>query len=117
MLYDSSLPLEGMSKWAYNLFLMYQKHGFDARLAYNWRSKYLLTTSAANINRPVWSEDYGQLDGSIFYDVTKNIKFGVQGTNLLNSKTFLDVGGADRHPRYSWNITDRRFAFIVRGQF
>jgi TonB-dependent receptor len=114
---DESLPLEGMSKWAYNLFLMYEKYGVSARLAYNWRSKYLLTTSAANINRPVWSEDYGQLDGSIFYDVTKNIKVGVQGTNLLNSKTFLDVGGADRHPRYSWNITDRRFAFIVRGQF
>lgn len=114
---DESLPLEGMSKWGYNLFLMYQKYGFDARLAYNWRSKYLLTTSAANINRPVWSEDYGQLDGSIFYNVTNNIKLGVQGTNLLNSKTFLDVGGADRHPRYSWNITDRRFAFIVRGQF
>lgn len=114
---DSSLPLEGMSKWAYNLFLMYEKYGVSARLAYNWRSKYLLTTSAANINRPVWSEDYGQLDGSIFYDVTKNIKLGVQATNLLNSKTFLDVGGADRHPRYSWNITDRRFAFIVRGQF
>lgn len=114
---DESLPLEGMSKWAYNLFLMYEKYGVSARLAYNWRSKYLLTTSAANINRPVWSEDYGQLDGSVFYNVTKNIKVGVQGTNLLNSKTFLDVGGADRHPRYSWNITDRRFAFIVRGQF
>lgn len=114
---DETLPLEGMSKWAYNLFLMYEKYGISARLAYNWRSKYLLTTSAANINRPVWSEDYGQLDGSVFYNVTKNIKMGVQGTNLLNSKTFLDVGGADRHPRYSWNITDRRFAFIVRGQF
>lgn len=114
---DDTLPLEGMSKWAYNLFLMYEKYGVSARLAYNWRSKYLLTTSAANINRPVWSEDYGQLDGSIFYDITKNIKVGVQGTNLLNSRTFLDVGGADRHPRYSWNITDRRFAFILRGQF
>ena len=106
-----------MSTWAYNVALMYQKYGFDARLAYNWRSTYLLTTSAANINRPVWSEDYGQLDGSIFYTVNKNFKLGVQGTNLLNSKTFLDVGGADRHPRYSWNITDRRFAVILRGQF
>lgn len=114
---DPDLPLEGMSKWAYNLTLMYSKYGIDGRLAYNWRSKYLLTTSAANINRPVWSEDYGQLDGSIFYSVTKNIKLGVQATNLLNSKTFLDVGGADRHPRYSWNITDRRVAFVVRGQF
>jgi len=114
---DLDLPLEGMSKWAYNLTAMYSKYGVDARLAWNWRSKYLLTTSAANINRPVWSEDYGQLDASVFYNVTRNIKLGVQGTNLLSSKTFLDVGGADRHPRYSWNVTDRRFAFVVRGQF
>lgn len=114
---DPALPLEGLSKWAYNLTLMYAKYGFDARLAYNWRSKYLLTTSAANINRPVWSEDYGQLDGSVFYTVNTNFKVGVQGTNLLGARTFLDVGGADLHPRYSWNVSDRRYAFVVRGQF
>jgi outer membrane receptor protein involved in Fe transport len=96
---------------------MYEKYGFDARLAYNWRSHYLLTTSAANINQPVWAESYGQLDGSIFYNVTKNFKVGVQGTNLLNSKTFLDVGYADFHPRYSWTVTDRRFAIIARAEF
>jgi TonB-dependent receptor len=113
----AKLPLEGMSKWAFNLALLYEKYGFDARLAYNWRSHYLLTTSAANINQPVWAESYGQLDGSIFYNITKNVKLGVQGTNLLNSKTFLDVGYADFHPRYSWTVTDRRFAVIARAQF
>jgi TonB-dependent receptor len=114
---DQTLPLEGMSKWAYNLFAMYEKYGFSTRLAYNWRSHYLLTTSAANINRPVWSRSYGQLDGSIFYDVTKNFKTGIQATNLLHSKTYLEVGGADRHPLYSSNVTDRRIAFVIRGQF
>jgi TonB-dependent receptor len=114
---DTSLPLEGLSKWAYNLELLYSKYGIDGRLAWNWRSHYLLTASAANINRPVWSENYGQLDGSIFYQVTKNFKVGAQATNLLNSRTFLDVGGSERHPRYSWNVTDRRFAVVVRGQF
>ena len=42
------------------------KYGVSARLAYNWRERYLLTTSAANIDRPVWAEDYGQLDASVF---------------------------------------------------
>lgn len=114
---NAALPLEGMSKWAYNVFALYEKYGFSARLAYNWRSHYLLTTSAANINEPVWSRSYGQLDGSIFYDLTKNLKVGVQGTNLLVSKTYLEVGYADRHPLYSSNVTDRRVAFVVRGQF
>lgn len=113
----ANLPLEGMSKWAYNVALMYEKYGFDARLAYNWRSHYLLTTSAANINEPVWAESYGQLDGSIFYNITKQFKIGVQATNLLNSKTFLDVGYANFHPRYSWTVSDRRFAVVARAQF
>ena len=58
----------------------------------DWRERYLLTTSAANIQRPVWSEDYGQLDGSIFYSLNEHVKMGLQGTNLLNARTFLDVG-------------------------
>lgn len=114
---DEELPLEGMSETAYNVALMYEKYGVSARLAYNWREEYLLTTSAANIQRPVWMEDYGQLDASVFYSITPSIKIGVQGTNLLNERTFLDVGGTDLHPRYSWTDTDRRIAFAVRASF
>ncbi|AQR75742.1 TonB-dependent receptor [Sphingomonas sp. LM7] len=114
---DTTLPLEGMSKWSYNVAAIYEKYGVSARLAYNWRSEYLLTTSAANLNAPVWSEDYGQLDGSILFNVTNNIKIGVQATNLLNTRTFLDVGGAVLHPRYSWTDTDRRIAGIIRASF
>jgi TonB-dependent receptor len=114
---DTTLPLEGLSKWSYNVAAIYEKYGVSARLAYNWRSEYLLTTSAANLNAPVWSEDYGQLDASILVSITDNIKIGVQSTNLLNTRTFLDVGGAVLHPRYSWTDTDRRIAGILRASF
>jgi TonB-dependent receptor len=114
---NEALPLEGMSKHSFNIALMYEQFGFSARLAYNWRSKYLLTTSAANLNAPVWFEDYGQLDGSLLYEINKNIKVGVQATNLLNSRTYLDVGYTDLNPRYSWTDTDRRIAFLVRTRF
>lgn len=114
---DTTLPLEGLSKWSYNLAAIYEKYGVSARVAYNWRSEYLLTTSAANLNAPVWSEDYGQLDASLLVNITDNIKIGVQGTNLLNTRTFLDVGGAVLHPRYSWTDTDRRIAGIIRASF
>ncbi len=114
---DQTLPLEGLSKYSYNIAAMYEKYGISARLAYNWRSEYLLTTSAANINAPVWYEDFGQLDASLLVSVTDNIKVGVQGTNLLNSRSFLDVGGSQLHPRYSWTDTDRRIAFLVRSRF
>jgi len=114
---DSTLPLEGLSKSSYNFALMYEKYGWSARLAYNWRDEYLLTTSAANIQRPVWSEAYGQLDGSVFYSVTDHVKVGLQGVNLLNTRTFLDVGGAVLAPRYSWTDTDRRIAFAIRASY
>jgi TonB-dependent receptor len=114
---DQTLPLEGLSKTSYNVALLYEKYGISARLAYNWRERYLLTTSAANIQRPVWSEDYGQLDGSILYSITEQYKVGVQATNILNARTYLDVGGASFAPRYSWTDTDRRIAVILRGSF
>ena len=114
---DQTLPLEGLSKTSYNVALIYEKYGISARLAYNWRERYLLTTSAANIQRPVWSEDYGQLDGSILYSITPQYKVGVQASNILNARTYLDVGGANLAPRYSWTDTDRRIAVLLRASF
>ncbi len=114
---DQTLPLEGLSKTSYNVAVLYEKYGLSARLAYNWRERYLLTTSAANIQRPVWSEDYGQLDGSILYSISSQYKVGVQATNILNARTYLDVGGANFAPRYSWTDTDRRIAVVLRGSF
>ncbi|WP_052516688.1 hypothetical protein [Brevundimonas abyssalis] len=106
-----------MSPSSYNIAALYERQGISARLAWNWREQYLLTTSAANINAPVWAEDYGQLDGSIFFDVTENVKLGVQGTNLTQERTVLRVGYADRMPRYSWVDTDRRVAVVLRARF
>jgi TonB-dependent receptor len=113
----TALPLEGLSKTSYNAALIYEKYGISARVAYNWRSHYLLTTSAANINFPVWSEAYGQMDASVIYAINKHLKVGIQATNLLNSRTFLDVGDPDLKPRYSWTDTDRKYAFLVRAVF
>jgi TonB-dependent receptor len=112
-----ALPVEGMSKTSYNLALMYEKYDVSARLAYNWRERYLLTTSAANINRPVWFNDYGQLDASLFYNLTENIKVGMQVTNLLAERTVLEVGDTKMAGDYSWTEGDRRAAFVVRAQF
>jgi TonB-dependent receptor len=114
---NASLPLEGMSRTSYNVALMYEKFGISARLAYNWREEYLLTTSAANINAPVWASDFGQLDGSVFYTVNPKIKIGLQATNILNERTTLLVGDESRKPAYNWVDTDRRVAVVLRATF
>jgi TonB-dependent receptor len=114
------LPLEGMSPESYNVAVMYEKYGISARLAYNYRSTYLLTTSAANINAPVWSEAYGQLDGSVFYSINDKYKVGLQATNIGQARTILDVstpGNLLIRKRYNWVDTDRRIAVVLRATF
>lgn len=112
------LPIEGMSRNSFNFAVLYEKYDVSARLAYNWRERYLMTTSAANINRPVWSENFGQLDGSVFYTINEHLKTGLQVTNILNSQTKLLVGSdVDSANALSWTDTDRRIAFVVRAQF
>lgn len=113
----ATLPLEGMSRTSYNAALLYERNGISARLAYNWREEYLLTTSAANINAPVWASDFGQLDGSIFYNINDDLKIGIQSTNILNERTVLKVGSEARKPNYNWVDTDRRVAIVLRAAF
>jgi TonB-dependent receptor len=112
-----NLPLQGLSKHSYNLQLMYEKFGISARLAYNWRSEYMANSNGANVNQPVWNEAYGQLDGSVIVDVSRNVKVGLQAQNLTKSPTYIDVGPANLHPRYAWQQGDRHVAFLVRSKF
>jgi TonB-dependent receptor len=115
------LPLEGLSKHNVNLTGFYEKGPLSARVAWNWRSKFLLT--AADVIFPytsIFNAATGQLDASIFLNVTKNIKIGVQGVNLTNevTKTLQAYTGdpGKLAPR-SYFMNDRRYSFIIRGSF
>ena len=116
-----NLPLEGLSKHNINATLFYEKGPLSARVAYNWRSRFLLT--AADVIFPytsIFNAATGQLDASIFLNVTKNIKIGVQGVNLTNevTKTLQAYTGDPSllAPR-SYFMNDRRYSFIIRGSF
>ncbi len=110
----ATLPLEGMSNDSYNLALLYAKYGVDARLAWNWRSTYLSSSSDANTKLPVWVENYGQLDGSVFYSFMENYKIGVQVTNITGANFYTDMGYTDFHPRTNSIEQDRKFAIVLR---
>jgi TonB-dependent receptor len=86
--FDNTLPasvpqfaLVGLSNSA-NAVLFYDKHGIQARLAYNWRDKFL----AGSGPNPSYVEAYGQLDGSASYEFRKGITAFVEGINLTGSK-------------------------------
>jgi TonB-dependent receptor len=87
--FDNSLPssvfqfaLEGLSDSA-NAVLFYDKHGIQARLAYNWRDKFL--QSSGQGRNPTYVEAYGQLDGSASYEFRKGFTAFVEGINLTGS--------------------------------
>lgn len=116
----SRLPLQGLSKHTVNFTPFYEKGPLSIRLAYNWRSKFLLTTRDVIVPfAPILNEATGQLDGSIFYTINKQIRVGVQGVNLTNEITRTsqvlnnDLLTAPR----SWFMNDRRFTGVVRFNF
>jgi TonB-dependent receptor len=116
----SKLPLEGLSKTSYNLTAFYNKFGWDARVAWSWRSAFLLTARDVIVPyAPIVNENTGTLDASVFYNVTSQIKIGVQGANLLDNITrtsqVLD-NQLLRAPR-SFFIEDRRVSLIIRATF
>jgi len=113
-----SVPLQGQSKKTYNFVAMYEKDAINARIAYNWRSKYLLTTRDVISKAPLWYDDHGQVDASFFYNFEK-ITVGVQATNITNStsKTLMVLNDDLLETGRSWFEADRRIAFVLRGNF
>jgi hypothetical protein len=98
----------------------YERGPVSLRLAYNWRSRFLLTASDVIFPYfPIFNEATGQLDASAFFSITPQIKIGVQAVNLLNEVTKTDqqfTASGLVGPR-SYFMNDRRFAFIIRGNF
>jgi TonB-dependent receptor len=116
----SNLPLQGLSKHTINFTPFYEKGPLSVRLAYNWRSKFLLTTRDVIVPfAPIMNEATGQLDGSIFYSVTPQIKFGIQGVNLTNeiTRTSSVINNDLLTAPRSWFMNDRRFTGVVRVTF
>lgn len=86
--YAAGLPLAGMSEHTVNAVVFYENDRHAARLAYNWRSEYLLTPRDDIFPfNPIFGESTGQLDGSYFYSVNDSFTIGVQGVNLLDEVT------------------------------
>ncbi|HYD25174.1 MAG TPA: TonB-dependent receptor [Croceibacterium sp.] len=115
-----NLPLEQLSKHNFNATAFYEKGPLSLRASYSWRSRFLLTSrDVIHPFFPVYNAGTGQLDASIFFNVTPNIKLALQGTNLLNEVTKTEqqfTADGLIGPR-SYFINDRRFTFGVRASW
>nr|WP_324258035.1 TonB-dependent receptor [Cellvibrio fontiphilus] len=124
------LPIDQLSKNAFNIIGMYEKDGFSARLAYSWRSKYLISWGGNGFDPdfndglggkariPVYNDDYGQLDASVSYTFLDNYTVTAEASNLLKEKTvgIIDQNAAGDHVAYSY-AQDARFAVGIRARF
>ncbi|WP_342587710.1 TonB-dependent receptor [Allosphingosinicella vermicomposti] len=115
--YDNTQPatvtqfaLTGLSDSA-NAVAFYDKNGIQARVAYNWRDKFLASSGP----NPLYVQSYGQIDLSASYEFLPGLTGFVEGINIL---------GDDRrgHRRSEHNVVfatqgDARYAAGVRFNF
>ncbi|TCQ06260.1 TonB-dependent receptor [Sphingomonas sp. PP-CC-3A-396] len=112
----TQLSLEGLSKYNYNLIGIYERGIVSARVAYNWRSEFLVTTSANGTgNLPQFQKASGQLDASITANVTPHLSLTLNGTNLTNTVRSTYYGITTR-PRDSI-MSDRQISGVARITF
>lgn len=109
--------LENLSEHTANIVGLYENDTIEARLAYNWRSEFLLTTLDVITRLPVYHNATGQLDASFKYNINDNFQLGVQGVNLLSevTETELQFDAAGNRQARAFYENDRRF--IIQGRY
>jgi iron complex outermembrane recepter protein len=121
------LPADGLSRDSFNIAGFYEHGPWQVRLAYNWRSRYLLSVGPNGYNGtdnnipwklPVFADAYGQLDGSIFYAFNDHVKLGLEMNNLNNAeqRTVMYQNASGKHTT-SWYVNDTRYALTLRVAF
>ncbi len=85
---DQNPFLSDSSRHSYNLTGYYEDDLFQVRVAYNWRSEYMIRESGSYGNR--LHDDFGSLDLSAVYHVTDYLDVKLDVNNLLEegSKQF-----------------------------
>jgi len=64
-----------------NAVLFYEKHGLQARVAYNWRAAFFTGGSSD----PGYINAYGQFDVSASYEIKKGVTIFGEGINITNA--------------------------------
>jgi TonB-dependent receptor len=98
---QSQFALIGLSDTA-NLIGMYEKDGLQARIAWNWRDKYLAEVDKGGSNNPRFEEAYWQIDMSVSYDITDQLTVYAEGINVTGENSRSHA----RNKAMLWYLTD-----------
>jgi TonB-dependent receptor len=109
-------PFQDNSKHQVNAALWYEQYGFQARLAYNYRSKRLVSSDYGGIaGLAQYQRPTNYLDASISYDVLPYITLYGQASNLTAETERYYLTYSDQV--LFENIYERRFIAGVRARF
>jgi iron complex outermembrane receptor protein len=117
-------PFRGVSKWAYNAIALYERPTFSARLAYNYRSKFVTFDPAYTLQpldpiaHPVVEKGRGQLDASMSITPVPNITIAFDIVNLLGNplQRYRQYDNGDSYTRQVLYI-ERAYSLGVRFRF
>jgi TonB-dependent receptor len=111
----AAFAITGLANSA-NFVGFYDKNGFQARVAVNWRGSYLLGLGQAQGGtfgaEPVYVDKQVQVDASASYDITRQFTVFGEVTNINNSN-FSTHGRFSDQPLDVWNY-GRRYTAGVR---
>ncbi|HSW06002.1 TonB-dependent receptor [Aquabacterium sp.] len=111
------VPLQNLSRHSANLIGMYERGPWSARLAYNWRDRFLV--GIANVTgvgaMPIYTAAYGWLDASLRYRVNDTLSFAIEGANLLRTRrnAYFEV---PTRPQSAW-LNDRQLGATATLRF
>ncbi|MES1189890.1 MAG: TonB-dependent receptor [Steroidobacter sp.] len=123
--FAANLPIPGVSKDSINLTGYFERAGFSARLAYAWRSEALNSSLVGStfsfqdfhgnqVVYPVYAAAYGQLDGQIGYDFSKNFGVLASVSNLTNAKQHTYLQWSNQP--FTYDDSGRRFFIGIKGK-
>ncbi|WP_343731265.1 TonB-dependent receptor [Duganella sp.] len=109
---DSALP--NLSRRSANLVGIYENGALSARLAYNWRDRFLSSiNSYAGVGvLPVYTDGYGWLDASFGYRLNARLTLTMEGGNLSRTVRRASFGSETR-PQSLWT-NDRQWSITAR---
>ncbi|MCW3837698.1 TonB-dependent receptor [Sphingomonas canadensis] len=69
---------------SFNITGIYDKGGISARVAYNWRDKFLANVNRGGGRSPEFFAPFGTLDASVSWDITDQIAVSFEAINILS---------------------------------
>jgi hypothetical protein len=95
---------------------MYEMGKVKARLAYNYRSRFVVSTSSSGAQGvPIFAKALGTLDFSLGYDFNKQLSVVLDGVNILGAHSEQYYGNP--HNQMNYLPLNKRIGLQLRYTF